>query len=111
MAGRLSAVAIRVPTINVSAIDLTVYVKASTTVAQVNDVLKSASLSEFCGVLAYTEEPLASSDFNHDVHSGIVDGSQTCVSGQRLVKVLTWFDNEWAFANRMLDVAKHWSSL
>ena len=79
--------------------------------AQVNDVLKSASLSEFCGVLAYTEEPLASSDFNHDVHSGIVDGSQTCVSGQKLVKVLTWFDNEWAFANRMLDVAKHWSSL
>ncbi|MFT5716289.1 MAG: D-erythrose 4-phosphate dehydrogenase [Oleiphilaceae bacterium] len=111
MAGRLSAVAIRVPTINVSAIDLTVYVKASTTVAQVNNVLKSASLSEFCGVLAYTEEPLASSDFNHDVHSGIVDGSQTCVSGQKLVKVLTWFDNEWAFANRMLDVAKHWSSL
>ncbi|MFT7185082.1 MAG: D-erythrose 4-phosphate dehydrogenase [Pseudohongiellaceae bacterium] len=111
MAGRLSAVAIRVPTINVSAIDLTVYVKASTTVSQVNEVLKAASQSEFCGVLAYTEEPLASSDFNHDVHSGIVDGSQTCVSGQRLIKVLTWFDNEWAFANRMLDVANHWSSL
>jgi glyceraldehyde 3-phosphate dehydrogenase/D-erythrose 4-phosphate dehydrogenase len=111
MVGRLSAVAMRVPTINVSAIDLTVYVNASTTVSQVNSVLKEASLSEFCGVLAYTEEPLASSDFNHDVHSGIVDGSQTCVSGKKLIKVLTWFDNEWAFANRMLDVAKHWSSL
>jgi len=111
MAGRLSAVAMRVPTINVSAIDLTVYVKASTTVSQVNQVLQNVAKSEFYGVLAYTEEPLASSDFNHDVHSGIVDGSQTCVSGQKLIKVLTWFDNEWAFANRMLDVAKHWSSL
>jgi len=111
MTGRLSAVAMRVPTINVSAIDLTVYVKASTTVSQVNEVLKEVAQSEFYGVLAYTEEPLASSDFNHDVHSGIVDGSQTCVSGQKLIKVLTWFDNEWAFANRMLDVAKHWSSL
>ena len=111
MKGRLSAVAMRVPTINVSAIDLTVYVESSTTVSQVNAILKAASLNDFCGVLAYTEEPLASSDFNHDVHSGIVDGSQTCVSGQRLIKVLTWFDNEWAFANRMLDVAKHWSSL
>lgn len=111
MVGRLSAVAMRVPTINVSAIDLTVYVNASTTVSEVNSVLKEAALTEFCGVLAYTEEPLASSDFNHDVHSGIVDGSQTCVSGQKLIKILTWFDNEWAFANRMLDVAKHWSSL
>jgi glyceraldehyde 3-phosphate dehydrogenase/D-erythrose 4-phosphate dehydrogenase len=111
MAGRLSAVAIRVPTINVSAIDLTVCVDASTTVSQVNDVLKKASQSSFHGVLSYTEEPLASSDFNHDIHSGTVDGSQTCVSGKKLIKVLTWFDNEWAFANRMLDVARHWTSL
>ena len=111
MTGRLSAVAMRVPTINVSAIDLTVYVDKTTTVTQVNQILKEASLTEFCNVLAYTEEPLASSDFNHDVHSAIVDGSQTCVSGQKLIKVLTWFDNEWAFANRMLDVARHWSSL
>jgi len=111
MTGRLTAVAMRVPTINVSAIDLTVYVNESTTVSQVNQVLKDASQSNFHGVLSYTEEPLASSDFNHDMHSGIVDGSQTCVSGQKLIKILTWFDNEWAFANRMLDVAKHWSSL
>ena len=111
MSGRLSAVAMRVPTINVSAIDLTVCVNKSTTVSQVNQVLKDASQEKFHGVLSYTEEPLASSDFNHDIHSGIVDGSQTCVSGNKLIKVLTWFDNEWAFANRMLDVAKHWSSL
>ncbi len=111
MTGRLSAVAMRVPTINVSAIDLTVYVEKSATIESVNQILKEAAQSDFHGVLAYTEEPLASSDFNHDVHSGIVDGSQTCVSGHKLIKVLTWFDNEWAFANRMLDVAKYWYSL
>lgn len=111
MKGRLSAVAMRVPTINVSAIDLTVYVEIATTINDVNHVLQNAARNDFQGVLAYTEEPLASSDFNHDTHSGVVDGSQTCVSGQKLIKVLIWFDNEWAFANRMLDVAKYWSSL
>ena len=62
-------------------------------------------------MLGYTEEPLASCDFNHDAHSGIVDASQTRVSGKRLVKVLTWFDNEWGYANRMLDVARYWASI
>ena len=76
----------------------------------INKALKEASLSSFSHVMAYTEEPLASSDFNHDSHSCIVDGSQTCVSGRKLVKVFVWFDNEWGFANRMLDFAKHWAS-
>jgi len=108
MSGKLNAVAIRVPTVNVSALDLTVYVSKNTDAQAVNDVLATAASSAYCGVLAYTQEPLASSDFNHDVHSGTVDGSQTRVSAGSLVKVLTWFDNEWAFANRMLDVTKHW---
>ncbi len=109
MEGRLSAVAMRVPTINVSAIDLTIYVSRTVTREDVNTILRDVAESQFDGVMAYTEEPLASSDFNHDAHSCIIDGSQTRVSGGRLVKVLTWFDNEWAFANRMLDVARHWS--
>ena len=67
--------------------------------------------SGFDGVLGYTEELLASCDFNHDARSSIVDASQTRVSGSRLVKVLTWFDNKWAYANRMLDVARYWGSL
>ena len=62
------------------------------------------------GVLGYTEEPLASCDFNHDPRSGIVDASQTRVSQQKLVKVLIWFDNEWGYANRMLDTLLHWCS-
>ncbi len=107
---RFTAVAMRVPTINVSAIDLTAYVSCDVTVDVLNLTLKKAAEQGFSGVMAYTEEPLASSDFNHDAHSCIVDGSQTRVSGARLIKVLTWFDNEWAFANRMLDTAKYWLS-
>ena len=60
------------------------------------------------GILGYTEEPLASCDFNHDQHSGVIDTSQTKVVNTKLVKVLTWFDNEWGYANRMLDVVRHW---
>jgi len=108
MKDRLTAVAMRVPTINVSAIDLTVYLGKDVDEKSVNALLRQVSETDYDGVMAYTEEPLASSDFNHDVHSCIVDGSQTRVSGGRLLKVLTWFDNEWAFANRMLDVARHW---
>ena len=111
MAGRFTAQALRVPTLNVSALDLTVYTQADTDVATVNRILHDAAQSRFNGVLGYTEELLASCDFNHDAHSGIVDASQTRVSGGRLVKVLTWFDNEWGYANRMLDVARYWGSL
>lgn len=107
MAGCFSAVAMRVPTINVSAIDLTISVERSSDIDSVNRLLKD-STKQYPGILAYTEQPLASCDFNHDSHSGIVDGSQTQVSGRHLIKVLVWFDNEWAFANRMLDIAVHW---
>lgn len=111
MAGRFSAQALRVPTLNVSALDLSVQTRTDTSERDVNHILRSAAQSKFSGVLGYTEELLASCDFNHDPGSGIVDASQTRVSGSRLVKVLTWFDNEWGYANRMLDVASYWGSL
>lgn len=103
--GRFSAQAMRVPTLNVSAIDLTVTVSRQATVQSVNDALRAAAKTSVANVLACTDEPLASCDFNHDPRSAIVDLSQTRVSGQVLIKVLAWFDNEWAYANRMLDVA------
>ena len=111
LAGRFTAQALRVPTLNVSAMDLTVQVGRDVDVASVNRILAEASAASFDGVLGYTEEPLASCDFNHDPRSSIVDASQTRVSGTRLVKVLTWFDNEWGYANRMLDVACYWGKL
>jgi len=111
MAGRFTAQALRVPTLNVSALDLTIQTCTDTDVAAVNRALHDAAQTGFDGVLGYTDELLASCDFNHDAHSGIVDASQTRVSGKRLVKVLTWFDNEWGYANRMLDVARYWGGL
>jgi D-erythrose 4-phosphate dehydrogenase len=111
MVGRFSAQALRVPTLNVSAMDLTVQTRRDTDVIAINQILRDAALSDFNGVLGYTEELLASCDFNHDSRSSIVDASQTRISGKRLVKVLTWFDNEWGYANRMLDVAKFWGRL
>jgi D-erythrose 4-phosphate dehydrogenase len=103
--GRFSAQAMRVPTVNVSAIDLTVTVRNDACVASVNEAIRQAARLSVADVLACTDEPLASCDFNHDPRSAIVDLSQTRVSGQHLIKVLAWFDNEWAYANRMLDVA------
>ena len=109
LAGKFEAQALRVPTTNVSARDLTVVVKRDTTRNDVNAVLQRASeTAPLKNILGFTTEPLASCDFNHDPRSGIVDASQTRVSGLRLVKVLAWFDNEWAYANRMLDVASRW---
>ncbi len=106
LSGRFEAQAMRVPTVNVSAIDLSVVVNANTSKEEINAIIRAASVSMLPNVLAFTDEPLASCDFNHDPRSAIVDLGQTRVSGKRLVKVLTWFDNEWAFANRMLDVAR-----
>ena len=108
MAGRFQAQAMRVPTINVSAIDLSVLVNKAVDTAMVNQALAKAAQGPLKNILGYTEEPLASCDFNHDPRSGIVDASQTRVSQQKLIKVLIWFDNEWGYANRMLDVLKNW---
>jgi D-erythrose 4-phosphate dehydrogenase len=111
LADRFEAQAMRVPTINVSSIDLSVVVKQSTTAEIVNQRLQAAAAQQFNGVLGLTNELLASCDFNHDARSAIVDASQTRVAGTNLVKVLTWFDNEWAYANRMLDVVNYWQSI
>jgi erythrose-4-phosphate dehydrogenase len=108
LAGRFQAQAMRVPTINVSAIDLSVLVNQAVDTAMVNQAIANAAQGPLKNILGYTEEPLASCDFNHDPRSGIVDASQTRVSQQKLIKVLIWFDNEWGYANRMLDVLKNW---
>ncbi len=103
--GKLDGFAIRVPTINVSVVDLTVTVAKQTTVDEVNQILKEASETGLKGILAYNTAPLVSVDFNHNPASATFDSTQTKVIGN-LVKVLAWYDNEWAFSNRMLDTAK-----
>ncbi|MDR6233963.1 erythrose-4-phosphate dehydrogenase [Pseudomonas oryzihabitans] len=109
LSGRIQARAVRVPTVNVSCLDITCIVGQDTTAPALNTLLRDAAQSgPLAGLIDYTELPHASCDFNHDPHSAIVDGSQTRVSGPRLVNLLVWFDNEWGFANRMLDVAGHW---
>lgn len=108
LAGRVQAKAIRVPVLNVSAIDLTVTLGRDATTEEINARIAAAAAGAFAGLIDYTAEPHASIDFNHKSHSAIVDGSQTRVAGPRLANLLVWFDNEWGFANRMLDVAGCW---
>ena len=104
--GRFEAIAVRVPTINVTAMDLSLTVSTDVNIAAINQAIQQSMNNGLQGILSYTEEPLVSVDFNHDPHSCIVDGNQTRVSHKRLVKMLIWCDNEWGFANRMLDTAK-----
>src|SRR5918994_2286590 len=103
--GKLDGFAIRVPTINVSVVDLTFVAKRATSVEEVNKAVKQAAEGELKGVLAYTTEQLVSSDFNHNPASSILDAGLTRVSDGTLVKVSAWYDNEWGFSNRMLDGA------
>lgn len=105
-AGRFEAIQVRVPTTNVTAMDLSVTVNTAVTVAHVNEVLSNAARGPMANILGFVEEPLVSIDFNHDPRSSIVDGTQTRVADKRLIKVLCWCDNEWGFANRMLDTAQ-----
>ena len=108
MSNRFECLHLRVPTINVSVLDIALNVRTPTDAATVNRILRQAADTQLQGLLGYTEEPHASVDFNRDSRSGIVDGTQTRVSGGSLIKLLCWFDNEWGFANRMLDVAQAW---
>ena len=101
--GKLDGFAMRVPTINVSVVDLTFEASRATTVEEVNAAVKAASEGALAGVLAYTEEPLVSIDFNHNPASSILDAGLTKVLGGTQVKVCSWYDNEWGFSNRMLD--------
>jgi glyceraldehyde 3-phosphate dehydrogenase len=108
--GKLDGFAVRVPTINVSLVDLTFTAKRSTTVAEVNSLMKEAASSPaWQGILAYNDGPLVSVDFNHDPHSSTFDATLTKVIDGTLVKVCSWYDNEWGFSNRMLDATVAWS--
>jgi glyceraldehyde 3-phosphate dehydrogenase len=102
--GKLDGYSIRVPTINVSIVDLSFIAKRATTVEEVNAAVKQASETDLKGILEYNKEPLVSSDFNHNPASSIFDATLTKVSEGTLVKVSSWYDNEWGFSNRMLDV-------
>ena len=101
--GKLDGYAIRVPTINVSIVDLTFTAQRPTTVDEVNAIMKEAANGSLKGILDYTSEPLVSSDFNHNPASSTFDSSLTKVAEGSLVKVGAWYDNEWGFSNRMLD--------
>jgi glyceraldehyde 3-phosphate dehydrogenase/D-erythrose 4-phosphate dehydrogenase len=108
LAGRVQAKAIRVPTLHVSAIDIVIEFPRDVSADEINTLLAKTATGPLKNLLAFSNEPHASIDFNHDPHSAIVDGSQTRAAGPRLVNLLLWFDNEWGFANRMVEVAGHW---
>ncbi len=101
--GKLDGYSMRVPTINVSVVDLTVIATRQTTIDEINSLMKTAADGEMKGVLAYNDKPLVSIDFNHDPASSTYDSTQTRVIDGKLVKVIAWYDNEWGFSNRMLD--------
>ena len=108
--GRFDGFAVRVPTINVSLVDLTFTAARATTVAEIDGLMKAAAAAgPLKGVLAYTDAPLVSIDYNHDAHSSTYDATMTKVTGGTLVKVCAWYDNEWGFSNRMLDTTLAWS--
>ena len=109
--GKLDGVSIRVPTPNVSVVDLTFESSKETSESEINSVIKNSALNELKGVLSYTEEKLVSLDFNHDPHSSIFAADQTKVIQKNMVRVLSWYDNEWGFSNRMSDTAIEMSKL
>ena len=111
MHGRFQCLHLRVPTLNVSAMDMSVNLSSPATVAAVNELFRQAAVGAYEGVIAYTEEAQASVDFNTDPHSLIIDATQTRMCGDKMLKMLLWFDNEWGFANRMLDVGHLWLRL
>jgi glyceraldehyde 3-phosphate dehydrogenase len=110
--GKLDGFAVRVPTINVSLVDLTFTAKRATTVEEVNKLLKEAAATDaWKGILAYNDQPLVSVDFNHDSHSSVFDSTLTKVVEGNVVKVCAWYDNEWGFSNRMIDTTVAWSKV
>jgi glyceraldehyde 3-phosphate dehydrogenase len=108
--GKLDGFSIRVPTINVSLVDLSFSAKRATSVEEINGLMKAAAGSgPLQGILAYTDAPLVSVDYNHDAHSSVYDATMTKVIEGTLVKVCAWYDNEWGFSNRMLDTTLAWA--
>ena len=108
--GKLDGFAVRVPTINVSLVDLTFVAKRATGIDEINKLMKEAAGGAFKGIIAYSDGPLVSVDFNHDAHSAIYDATLTKVIDGTTVKVCAWYDNEWGFSNRMLDTTVAWAS-
>ena len=104
--GKMDGMAVRVPTANVSVVDVTFQVEKATSAEEVNAALKDAANGALKGVLGFSEEPLVSIDYNGNPHSSVVDGLSTSVMNGDMVKVLSWYDNETGFSHRMLDVAK-----
>ncbi len=109
--GRLEGSAVRVPTPNVSMVDLCFMPRRKATVDAVNTAMQAAASGELSGVLAYCEDPMVSIDFNHDPHSASFAPAQTAVTAQGMVRVVAWYDNEWGFTNRMIDTARYMSDL
>lgn len=109
--GCIECLHLRVPTINVSLMDLSINVRQPTDAEAINRIFRDAASGRLEGLLGYTDEPHASIDFNTDSRSAIIDGTQTRVSAGQLVKIMAWFDNEWSYANRMLDVAQAWLNM
>ena len=110
--GKLDGSSIRVPTPNVSVVDFKFVAKRSTTKEEINEAIKAAATSgPLKGILGYTDEPLVSRDFNHDPHSSIFALDQTKVMEGNFVRILTWYDNEWGFSNRMLDTSVAFAKL
>jgi glyceraldehyde 3-phosphate dehydrogenase len=107
--GKIDGFAIRVPTINVSLVDLSFTAARKTSVDEIDKLVKTAATGALKGILAYNDQPLVSVDFNHDPHSSIYDSTLTKVIEGTLVKVCSWYDNEWGFSNRMLDTVSAWS--
>ena len=102
--GKMSGLAVRIPTANVSLVDLTIQAERTTSIEEVNTLMQQASVGDLRGVLAYNDKPLVSVDFNHHPASSIFDATQTMIC-ENQVKVLSWYDNEWGFSNRMIDLA------
>ncbi|WP_139491683.1 glyceraldehyde-3-phosphate dehydrogenase [Brevibacillus dissolubilis] len=109
--GKLNGFSLRVPTPNVSVVDLVVNVSKSVTLEEVNRVLKEAAQGSMKGIIEFCEEPLVSTDFNGNDHSSIVDGLSTMVMGDKQIKVIAWYDNEWGYSCRVVDLVRHVSDL
>ncbi len=103
--GRFDGMSLRVPTVTVSIVDFVAIVRKETTIEAINDAFKAAETGPLKGILAYTDEPLVSTDFRGDSHSSIIDGLSTMVTGGNMVKVLAWYDNEWGYSSRVADLA------
>ena len=103
--GKLDGSAIRVPTANVSLVDFKFITKKQTSIENLNDIIKKAELKDFKNIIETTDDPLVSNDFNHNPHSSIIDLNETKVINNKFCRILSWYDNEWGFSNRLIDVA------